>query len=103
MSNLTPEDMKIYEEENTYWAGMAEALENLERNPDFKKLVLEGYFKDFAVNQTSMLATDYVRRNGTRPEIMERLVAISNLQDYFMSVKQLAGTFAEDQLEEAEV
>jgi hypothetical protein len=100
MSNLSPDEMKIYEEENTYWAELANALEELEKNPHFKKLILEGYFKDFAVNQTSMLATDYVRKTGSRPEIMERLVAISNLQDWFATVKQLTTSFAEEQDEE---
>jgi hypothetical protein len=100
MSNLTPEEMKLFEEENTYWAELANALEELEKNPNFKKLILEGYFKDFAVNQTSMLATDYVRKSGSRPEIMERLVAISNLQDWFNTVKQLTTSFAEEQDEE---
>jgi hypothetical protein len=100
MSNLTPEEMKLFEEENTYWAELANALEELEKNPNFKKLILEGYFKDFAVNQTSMLATDYVRKSGSRPEIMERLIAISNLQDWFNTVKQLTTSFAEEQDEE---
>jgi hypothetical protein len=100
MSNLTPEEMKLFEEENTYWAELASALEELEKNPNFKKLILEGYFKDFAVNQTSMLATDYVRKSGSRPEIMERLIAISNLQDWFNTVKQLTTSFAEEQDEE---
>jgi hypothetical protein len=100
MSNLTPDEMKLFEEENTYWAELANALEELEKNPHFKKLILEGYFKDFAINQTSMLATDYVRKSGSRPEIMERLVAISNLQDWFNTVKQLTTSFTEEQDEE---
>jgi hypothetical protein len=100
MSNLTPEEMKLFEEENTYWTELANALEELEKNTHFKKLILEGYFKDFAINQTSMLATDYVRKSGSRPEIMERLVAISNLQDWFNTIKQLTTSFAEEQDEE---
>jgi hypothetical protein len=100
MSNLTPEEMKLFEEENTYWTELANALEELEKNTYFKKLILEGYFKDFAINQTSMLATDYVRKSGSRPEIMERLVAISNLQDWFNTIKQLTTSFAEEQDEE---
>jgi hypothetical protein len=100
MSNLTPEEMKLFEEENTYWTELANALEELEKNTHFKKLILEGYFKDFAINQTSMLATDYVRKSGSRPEIMERLVAISNLQDWFNTIRQLTTSFAEEQDEE---
>ena len=32
--------------ENEYWASKAQALERLEKNEDFKSVVLEGYFKD---------------------------------------------------------
>jgi hypothetical protein len=100
MNTPTQDEIKLYEEENNYWSELANALEELEKNTHFKKLILEGYFKDFAVNQTSMLATDYVRKSGSRPEIMERLVAISNLQDWFATIKQLTASFAEEQDEE---
>jgi len=90
--------------ENNYWAGLAGALERLEKNEDFKSVVLNSYFKDFAINQVSQLAMDYTRQHGTRPEIMELLVAVSNLQDYFMTIKNL-GSIAqydesEDEIEE---
>lgn len=97
LNDLTTEEIKLYEEENTYWTGLNDALVRLEGNKDFQKLVLEGYLKDFAVNQTSMLASDYTRKNGLRPEIMERLVAISNLQDWFGTIKQLAGSFTDEE------
>jgi hypothetical protein len=100
MNTPTQDEIKLYEEENNYWSELANALEELEKNAHFKKLILEGYFKDFAVNQTSMLATDYVRKSGSRPEIMERLVAISNLQDWFATIKQLTASFTEEQDEE---
>jgi hypothetical protein len=100
MNTPTQDEIKLYEEENNYWSELANALEELEKNTHFKKLILEGYFKDFAVNQTSMLATDYVRKSGSRPEIMERLVAISNLQDWFATIKQLTASFTEEQDEE---
>jgi len=87
--NTPATDNQLIEIENQYWLSMKECLERLEDNKDFQKLVLEGYFKDFAINQTSMLATDYVRKTGTRPEIMERLIAISNLQDYFITIKSM--------------
>lgn len=81
----------IMEVEIQYWKEMKDALDRLENNKDFTKLILEGYFKDFAASQTSMLASDYVRKTGTRPEVMERLIAISNLQDYFITIKNLVG------------
>ena len=51
MSNL--EDQQILEVENQYWADMWASLERLQKNKDFKRLILEGYFKDKAINGVS--------------------------------------------------
>ena len=82
---LTADELKEY----NYYVGMRQALERLENNPDFQKVILDGYFKDKAVNGVSMLASGYIKKNGLRADIMESLVAISQLQDYFITVKQL--------------
>ena len=89
--------------ENQYWVDLAEALIRLENgNPqpdDFKKVIMDGYFKDRAINGVSMLATDHVKRGGFRPDVMEGLVSISNLQDYFIMIKNLGTVPAEDESE----
>ena len=90
---LTADELKEY----NYYVGMRHALERLENNPDFQKVILDGYFKDKAVNGVSMLASGYIKKNGLRADIMESLVAISQLQDYFITVKQLG---AEDDSED---
>ena len=90
---LTADELKEY----NYYVGMRQALERLENNPDFQKVSLDGYFKDKAVNGVSMLASGYIKKNGLRADIMESLVAISQLQDYFITVKQLG---AEDDSED---
>ena len=90
---LTAEELKEY----NYYVGMRQALERLENNSDFQKVILEGFFKDKAVNGVSMLASGYIKKNGLRADIMESLVAISQLQDYFITVKQLG---AEDDSED---
>ena len=89
---LTAEELKEY----NYWVGMKQALERLENNPDFQKVILDGYFKDKAINGVGMLASGYIKKNGLRPDVMESLVAISQLQDFFITVKQL-GTEPEDE------
>jgi hypothetical protein len=99
MSNSQTEE-QILEIENQYWTEQKDALERLERNKDFQKLILDGYFKEFAANQTSMLAMDYTRQMNNRGEIFERLVAISNLQDYFITIKNMvapAENYSEDE------
>lgn len=88
---LTAEELKEY----NYWVGMKQALERLENNPDFQKVILDGYFKDKAINGVGMLASGYIKKNGLRPDVMESLIAISQLQDFFITVKQL-GTEPED-------
>lgn len=92
-NELTADEVKEY----NYYVGMKQALDRLETNPDFQKVILDGYFKDKAVNGVSLLATNYVRKNGLRPEVMESLVAISQLQDYFISIKQLGAEIIEDE------
>ena len=94
---LTAEELKEY----NYWVGMKQALERLENNPDFQKVILDGYFKDKAINGVGMLASGYIKKNGLRPDVMESLIAISQLQDFFITVKQL-GTEPEDDDDENE-
>lgn len=92
VANVSSEE-ELIRVENQYWVDLAEALVRLEDgNPqpdDFKKVILEGYFKDKAVNGVSLLAVDQIKQQGVRGDIMEQLVAISALQDYFMTIKNL--------------
>lgn len=78
--------------DTNYFVGMRQALDRLEQNPDFIKVVLDGYFKNEAIRGVSLLANDSIRQRGARPEVMERLVAISSLQDFFITIKSMAPT-----------
>lgn len=82
-------DDALMEVENVYWVELRESLDRLKNNEDFKKVILEAYFKDKAINGVSMLATDYVKQSGTRGDIMEALVAISRLEDFFSVIDNL--------------
>ena len=95
---LTAEELREY----NHFVGLKQALERLEQNPDFQKVILEDYFKNKPINGVSLLATDYVKKNGLRGEIMEDLVAISKLQDYFLNIKRL-GTTLDDVEDDAEL
>ena len=85
----------------SYWVEMAEALERLEKNVDFKKVIEEGYFKDKAVSGVSILASDQVKNSGRRTDVMEGLIAISSLQDHFYTIKAM-GQAIKDEAEYAE-
>jgi len=85
----------------TYWVEQADALDRLEKNPDFKKVIEEGYFKDKAVNGVSILASDQVKNAGKRTDVMEGLIAISALQDHLQTIKAM-GQAIKDEAEYAD-
>ena len=80
---------------------MYEALQRLEKNKDFQTVILEGYFRDKAVNGVSMLAEPSIKQQGQRGDIMEDMVAISNLQYHFKMIKNLGSIAQDDMLEKA--
>lgn len=67
---------------------MGEALKALRANPHFKKLILEGYLEGKVLASVSLLAVPQIKAQGQRPDIMEDLVAASNLQYYFQMIEQ---------------
>lgn len=96
----TLNDQEIIATERQYWVDMKDALERLKENKDFQRVILQGYFKDKAINGVSMLAQDYVVDNGLRPRVMETLVAISNLEDFFITIENLGDTSQDSEDEE---
>lgn len=98
MTNQEVNELETVEAQ--YWVDQKNALERLEKNEDFKSLIIDGYFKDRAVDAVSLLSNPQIKKRGERPDIMEDLVAISGLQNHFNNVKNL-GSIAEDDLDEA--
>lgn len=95
MNNLS--DQQILEVENQYWADMWTSLERLKENKDFQRVILEGYFKDKAVNGVSLLAQDAIVAGGHRTAVMEDLIAISSLEDFFVTIENLGTTHLDDE------
>jgi hypothetical protein len=98
MNNLTEDQMM--QAENDYWVDMAESLARLHDNPDFQKVVLKGYFTDKAVNSVSLLAKDSIVETGRRSAVMEDLIAVSSLQDHFITIRNLGTVSIEDDAEQ---
>lgn len=94
MNNLS--DQKLIEIENQYWVDMWASLERLKDNKDFQRVILEGYFKDKAVNGVSLLAQDAIVQGGHRTAVMEDLIAISSLEDFFVTIENLGTIPSED-------
>lgn len=100
MNNLENEQVERETAKNNQWIAKLEALQRLEKNPDFKLLILDGYFRDKAVDGVSLLAREDIKRQGLRTDVMEQLIAISNLQDHFITIYNLGGN-AKQAMEES--
>lgn len=111
MSNLQDEQAQIELEtvEMQHWVTMGEDLKFLKENPQFQRVIMNGYLRDKALDSVSMLADPGVLRRGERPAVMEDLVAGSNLQYFFSMIEGMyAGALNElsgesdDDLDESE-
>ena len=65
---------------------MGEALKRLKDNPDFQKVILDGYLKQEVLNSVSLLSVPQISEGGKRPGVMEDLISASNLQYYFQVI-----------------
>jgi uncharacterized protein (UPF0264 family) len=85
----TPEEQNAIELETVaidHHLEMGEALNRLRDNPDFKKVILDGYCNQKALASVSLLAVPQVKKAGERTDVMEDLISISNLQFFFSQV-----------------
>ena len=65
---------------------MGEALDRLRQNPDFKTVILNGYLKEKVLASVSLLGVP--QEKARRVDVMEDLIAGSNLQYFFSMVDQ---------------
>ena len=86
MSNPEQEAVELETIEINHHLNMGEALNRLRNNPDFQKLILEGYLKAKVLSSVSLLSVPQIADNGKRPGVMEDLVSASNLQYFFEMV-----------------
>ena len=89
------EEILSVENEAEHAVKMGKALSRLQDNKDFKTLILEGYLKDKALASVSLLAVPQIKASGQRADIMEDLVASSNLA-YFLQMVENAYVEATD-------
>ena len=105
MSNQN-ESVELETTEIEHYVDMGQALDRLRNNADFKKVILDGYFRDKAADSVSLLSLPVIKKRNERGDIMEDLVAISNLQFFFMTIDQMHQAAVEPILsdnEEAEI
>ncbi len=90
-------------EERQHWVDQKSALDRLRKNPDFQKVILNGYLRDKALGAVSVLGDPAIKKRGERADLMEELVSISNLQYFFMMIDNMGSTeqmHLEDELDE---
>ena len=87
MSNQN-ESTELETTDTEHFVVLGEALNRLYENPDFQKVIMEGYLKQKALDSVSLLAVPAIKARGERANIMEELVAVSNLQYHFMFIEQ---------------
>lgn len=79
---------------------LGEAYERLSKNPDFKKVIIDGYMRQKALDSVSLLGDPHLKQQGRRPDIMEDLVSISNLGYYFKMISMFYEAAKQDLNEE---
>lgn len=74
---------------------MGEAWIRLQKDPDFIKIIMDGFCKDKVLASHSLLAVPQIVEKGHRGNIMEDLVASSNLLYFFKIIEhEYAGATA---------
>ncbi|MCP4487726.1 MAG: hypothetical protein GY820_10480 [Gammaproteobacteria bacterium] len=87
MSNSEQDQAELETASLEHAIGMGEAWKRLQRNGDFKKIIIEGYLKEKVLASVSLLAVPQIKQRGERPEIVEDLISASNLQYFFQIIE----------------
>lgn len=69
---------------------MGKALERLQKNKDFKKIVLEGYFEKEAIRLVHLKSDAQMQTPEKQAAVIRGIDAIGEFHDYLKTVYQLA-------------
>jgi hypothetical protein len=100
MSNQNEAPMEVEQEIVEHHVVMGKALNALRKNPDFQKVIVDGYLKEKVLASVSMLA---VPTEKGRTGVMEDLISASNLQYFFQMVDQFYEAAVDPVYTEAEL
>lgn len=108
MSSNQIQQVEVSLEQARKVVAFGEAIRRLENNPDFRKVILEGYFKDEAVRLT-MLTAEMNLKPEAREAVMHGIRAIAECRQFLqnrvafsdMAAKEIED-FLEMQVEEDE-
>lgn len=74
--------------DNTKAVELAKALERLESNRDFRKIIADGYFTAEAVRLVHLKADPAMQTPTAQASIIRQMDSIGNLADYFNTIRQ---------------
>jgi hypothetical protein len=78
---------------------LGEAYARLQKNPDFKLLILDHVIKKRSRDLVTLLAHQATTAQGNRPKVMEDLVAISNLEYELGRIAHFYAVAIDDQID----
>lgn len=87
MSNQEQAQVELETIEQEHNLIMGEAYLRLQKNPDFQKVIVEGYLKEKVMASVSLLAVPQIMDQGKRPGVFEDIIAASNLSYFFKTVE----------------
>ena len=73
----------------------ADALDRLHKNPDFKKIILEGYFQQQAAGLVAMRAHPAMQAETQQANLLRSIDAVGELQQFFSGIFQQGNTAKE--------
>jgi hypothetical protein len=104
MSNQTNdlENAELISADNGYWVAMKNSYTTLQSKQAFNTLVVDGYIKEKTAELVQALIDPYVMQNGLRTKVLEQLVAVARLKEYFHTIRAMGGHEDVDKLEAEE-
>ena len=107
MSNLTDnmEADDVVSVDNSYWVGLKEALQVVEKKKAFDVLINEGYLNSYVKELLAELIDPYTISQGMRGKVVEKLVAVAKFQDYMGTIMAMGSSNeeADNKMNELEV
>ena len=107
MSNLTDnmEADDVVSVDNSYWVGLKEALQVVEKKKAFDVLINEGYLNSYVKELLAELIDPYTISQGMRGKVVEKLVAVAKFQDYMDTIMAMGSSNeeADNKMNELEV
>lgn len=90
MSELTVQFLEENIKQSRKVIEVADSLDRLKSNRDFKRLILEGFFEGEAVRLVQLKADPQFQTEERQKSVIAQIDAIGSLNQYFVAVQQKA-------------